>query len=233
LSYNLNLTSNEAITFSGAGAPTGTCTKTVFTSTNITDNNESVALGGTPVVSPAELGPSYNCGSGGDTLAPYSMVTYTWSTGGSSSGPTFAIGSSQTPSAYVQPVTLTATLTGTSSAPTGSVTFFNGSSLGTATLATTGGLTSTATLTTSALPVGTDSISVTYLSSTSSPFNQVVTQDSCTATSGSSVNPTVGGQPTTLTATVTCNYAPPTGSVTFTDAAGTIGSATLISGQWP
>ena len=50
--YNLNLTSSEAITFSGAAAPTGTCTKTVFTSTNITDNNESARLSArcTPVV---------------------------------------------------------------------------------------------------------------------------------------------------------------------------------------
>jgi hypothetical protein len=80
IAYNFDLTNSHAITFSGSGAPTGTCTKTVFTSTNITDNNEGVYLDGTPVVS-SPSSTSYNCGSGGDTLAPYSMVTYTYTVG--------------------------------------------------------------------------------------------------------------------------------------------------------
>jgi hypothetical protein len=75
--YNTNLTNSEAFTFSGAGAPSGTVTRTIFTSPNITDNNEGASIGSIPVVTyPRSLrlnNPS------GDTLAPYSMATYTWS----------------------------------------------------------------------------------------------------------------------------------------------------------
>ena len=77
--YNLSLTSNEAITFSGVGAPTGTVTKTLFTSTNVTDNNESVMIGQTPVVGTPS--PTTLSSPGGDTLPPFSLTTYTWSTG--------------------------------------------------------------------------------------------------------------------------------------------------------
>jgi hypothetical protein len=80
IAYNLDSVSSHAITFTGSGAPTGSCTKTVFTSTNITDNNETTWLGGTPVVSYPSPGSYPNCYTG-DTLPPYSMTTYTYTVG--------------------------------------------------------------------------------------------------------------------------------------------------------
>jgi len=81
--YNLNLTSSEAIAFAGAGAPAGTVTKTVFTSANITDNNESATVGSTPTVTTPS--PSTLSSPTGDTLPPFSMTTYTWSTSSTAS----------------------------------------------------------------------------------------------------------------------------------------------------
>ena len=89
--YNLNLTTTEAITFSGAAAPTGTVTKTVFTSTNITDNNESMTIGQTPVVSMPS--PTTFSSPSGDTLPPFSMTTYTWSTSPGGGTPSLAFNS--------------------------------------------------------------------------------------------------------------------------------------------
>jgi hypothetical protein len=80
IAYNLDSVSSHAITFTGSGAPTGSCTKTVFTSTNITDNNETTWLGGTPVVSYPSPGSYPNCYTG-DTLPPYSMTTYVYAPG--------------------------------------------------------------------------------------------------------------------------------------------------------
>jgi len=82
--YNVNLTSSEAVTFAGAAAPTGSVTKTVFTSTNITDNNESstISTGTPPIVQPTSTTVS---NPSGDTIPPFAMVTYQWST--SASGP--------------------------------------------------------------------------------------------------------------------------------------------------
>jgi hypothetical protein len=223
--YNTNLTGSEAITFSGPGAPTGTVTKTVFTSGNITDNNEGLSIGSTPVVTYPTSTTISN--PTGDTLPAVSVTTYTWTSGGSS-GPSIAVGSSLSPSTYGQSVTFTATLTGTSTAPTGSVTFLNGgTAIGTANLTVTGALTSTATFTTSTLPGGTDAITVSYASASSPAFNQVVNSGSVTAAVTSSLNPSVYGQSTTLTATVNGVYAAPTGSVTFMNGATSLGSATL------
>jgi hypothetical protein len=78
--YNLNWAASEAIKFSGAGAPTGTVTKTVFTSANITDNNEGASIGSSPTVTYPPSSTLTN--ASGDTLAPFSMVTYTWGTKG-------------------------------------------------------------------------------------------------------------------------------------------------------
>jgi hypothetical protein len=78
IAFNFNLTSNEAIAFSGAAAPTGAVKRTVFTSANITDNNENCAIGCTPTV--AYPAPTTVFSPSSDLLPPYSMTTYTWST---------------------------------------------------------------------------------------------------------------------------------------------------------
>jgi hypothetical protein len=75
--YNLDLTKTRAITFSGAGAPTGTCMRTTFTSTHITDNNEGARIGSTPTVK-QPIPASYAGCASGDILPPFSMVTYVY-----------------------------------------------------------------------------------------------------------------------------------------------------------
>ncbi len=77
--YNLNLNHSEAISFSGAAAPAGAVTKTVFTSAHVTDNNERLGIGRTPNVNypPSTILSSPK----GDGLPPFSMTTYTWSLG--------------------------------------------------------------------------------------------------------------------------------------------------------
>jgi hypothetical protein len=116
---------------------------------------------------------------------------------------------SETSGPYGTSVTLTATLTGAGVAPTGTVTFRNnGSSLGTGTL--TGGV---ATLTTSALPVGSDSITANYggdsnyVTATSAAVGVTVTQATQTISFSPSSPVTYGVSPITLSATATSGLA--------------------------
>jgi predicted secreted protein len=144
---------------------------------------------------------------------------------------TTALISSQNPSTFGQSVTFTATVTGSS--PTGTVTFKDGATtLGTGTLNGSG----QATFTTSALSLGTHSITATYngdannAASTSAPLNQVVGQAPTTTALQSSVNPSTAGQSVTFTATVTGTSV--TGTVTFKDGATTLATVALNgSGQ--
>jgi hypothetical protein len=152
------------------------------------------------------------------------------------SGTAATVASSLSPASAGQSVTLTATLSSSTAAPTGSVVFMNGgTAIGSATLASTGSLTSMATLTTSALPVGSDSITAVYAATpsfgaaTSPVLIQVVNLAGSTTTAGSSASPSSFGQAVTLTATVSGSYAAPTGSVTFTYGGSMIGTATLSS----
>lgn len=152
-----------------------------------------------------------------------------------------ALHSSVSPSVSGQPVTFTAAVivkAPGSGVPTGTVTFLNGATtLGTRTLNGSG----KATLTTSALAVGSSSITAAYSgsasfnASTSAVLTQTVNKDSTTSSVTSSLNPSPLHQPVTFTATVTAN-APgagtPTGGVTFRDGAKALGKASLnASGQ--
>jgi probable HAF family extracellular repeat protein len=146
---------------------------------------------------------------------------------------TTVLGSDLNPSTYGQSVTFTAAVVSGDITATGTVTFKNGSSaLGSSTL--TGGV---ATFTSTNLAAGTDSITAVYggdslsLSSTSAPVNQAVAQAATTTTVASSRNPSKQGQSVTFTATVTATYATPTGTVTFTQGAVTLGTATLAAGE--
>lgn len=234
IAYNLSLTNSEAITFFGAAAPAGTVTKTVFTSTNITDNNEAVAIGGTPVVSTPSSTTLAN--PAGDTLPPFSITTYAWTIPPASNPtvPTGTVTSSLNPSMIAQPVTFTATLTGSSAAPPGQVVFMDGATpLGTVVLTPTSStaVSSTATLTISTLPAGTDPITVSYaatqnFSATVSPvLNQVVLPIlSSTATLTASPNPALAGQTVTLTAGIAGSSTTPAGLVSFYDGGMPLGS---------
>jgi sugar lactone lactonase YvrE len=142
---------------------------------------------------------------------------------------TTALSASPSPSNWGQSVTLTATVT--PAGASGSVQFFNGStSLGSATLSS-----GQAQLTTTALPVGTDSLTATFsgdantLTSTSASIQQNVNRATSTTTLSASPAPSTWGQSVTLTATVTPAGA--TGTVQFFNGSTSLGSATLTSGQ--
>jgi hypothetical protein len=93
------------------------------------------------------------------------------------------------------------------------------------------------TFTTSSLTPGTHSLTATYsggthyATSTSAPFAQLVIQDGVSATVASSANPSTFGGDVTLTATLTSTIGgTPTGSITFSEDATTLGTATLTNG---
>ncbi len=150
-----------------------------------------------------------------------------------------ALTSSANPSVRGQAVTLTATLSVTSpgaGTPTGTVTFSEGATvLGAATLS--GGA---ASVTVSTLSVASHSVTAAYggdanfNTSSSSVLVQQVGKASSQTSVTVSPNPSLYGQPVTLTAAVAA-VAPgsgtPTGSVTFYDGATVLGTATLSSGS--
>lgn len=140
-------------------------------------------------------------------------------------------------SAFGQSVTLTATVAPTTSGlgtPTGTVEFLNGSSE-IETIRMTNGV---ATLTTSALPVGNDSITAlyesdnTFASSTSKAVVAAVSAVPTTTTLAVSPTQPSLGQTVDLTATVApagTNTGTPTGTVTFLDGASVLGTSSVNS----
>jgi len=175
---------------------------------------------------------SGNCGAGNGELGVLLNSTLT---------PTAtALVSSANPSIIGQSVTFTATVTDLpgfdKGVPTGTVTFFNGTTaIGSPVpLNGTGG----AAITTSALAVGTASITATYsgdtnfATSTSSALPQVVQLGQTATALTSSPNPSNVGQTVTLTAAVTVQSGTgtPTGTVSFFNGTTQIGSAVPLSG---
>jgi hypothetical protein len=144
--------------------------------------------------------------------------------------PAAALTSSVNPASYGGPVILTATLTGSGVKPTGTVTFLNGAvTLGTGTL-NGGGV---AKLTVTSLPVGSDSITASYVgdsnytSVTSAPLTETVNLATPTVRFTATPHTVSYGASVTLTATVTGGGVTPTGTVTFLDGAATLGTGTL------
>ncbi|HRK45122.1 MAG TPA: Ig-like domain-containing protein, partial [Nocardioides sp.] len=138
-------------------------------------------------------------------------------------GTTTLLESSANPSDFGEAVTFTATVLGDS--PTGSVSFDDGAThLGDGTVTD-----GEATLTTSALSVGSHTVTATYSGDTNNDMSvsaelvQSVGVVGTTTTVVSDANPSVLGDLVTFTATVT--GADPTGTVTFTDGATVLGSA--------
>ena len=187
-----------------------------------------LAEGGTTIFSGVNYTATYIGGTGNDAVLTADLAATTT-----------AVASSANPSVVGQAVTFTATVSSTATGtPTGTVTFLDGvTTLGMATLNGSG----IATLGTSALTLGSHSITVVYggdtnfTTSTSSALSQTVNQAATTSSVASSANPSVSGQSVTFTATVATS-APgtgiPTGMVTFKDGATTLGTGTLNgSGQ--
>ncbi len=212
----------------GAGTPTGLVT---FTSGTIVLGAANLTAAGTATITPV--------------LAPgtYSIVaTYAGDTddGGSQSAPfALTVAQAQTataltvvpnPSSWLQAVTFTATVTGNGAIPTGTVQFFaNGGLIGNGTL----NLNGVATLTYANLAIGTYAITATYegdandAGSTSLPVSLTVGKIPTTTDLGFSMTSGSNSQ-LNLVATVVANVGPvPTGTVTFSDATGTLGTATL------
>jgi subtilase family serine protease len=157
----------------------------------------------------------------------------------SQSGAGVALTSSANPSGAGQSVTFTATVTATApgaGTPTGSVVFYDGTTqIGSATL--NGG---SAIVSTSALPVGSDTVTAVYggdsnfLGQTSSPLTQVInppSNGSSATTLTASVNPTSFGQSVTFTAQVSGSGGVPAGSVAFRDGSATLATVTLSNGS--
>ena len=186
---------------------------------------------------------AYTSGDGNFNASPASSPTFQYvfraSTATSVTGPGASAVSGQ-------PVTFTATVTvlyGSTAvaSPSGTVTFYDaGTSIGTGTLAVVNGL-DQATYTTSALAIGSHTITAAYTSGdgnfnaspASSPITQVVGMANTATSVATSGTPSVSGQSVTFTATVTVAglgstaVASPTGTVTFYDAGTAIGTGTL------
>jgi hypothetical protein len=151
-------------------------------------------------------------------------------------GTSTTVVSSANPSGSGQNVTFTATVTASapgSGTPTGTATFKDGATT-LATVALSGGQ---AAFSTSTLSLGTHPITVSYsgdvnfTASTSGTLTQTVGMSSSTTTLASSANAAVFGQSVTFTATVTGSLGTPTGTITFKDAATTLGTSLLSGGK--
>ena len=137
--------------------------------------------------------------------------------------------SSANPATSGTNVTFTATVAGQNGVvPTGQVTFSDGTT-GLATVAMTNGSAAT---TTNALAVGTHSIAASYAGDTNYAaatvtITQTITNANTQIALSASANPATYSLPVSLTAVITSNGGVATGTVTFTDGAATVGTATL------
>ncbi|HTV16970.1 MAG TPA: Ig-like domain repeat protein [Acidobacteriaceae bacterium] len=211
-----------------AGTPTGTVTfldgGTSLGTANLAPNGRAVFSTTALALGQHSITVSYS----GDTNNAAAVSTTLTQTVQETTATTVV--SNKNPSVGGTPVTFTASVAGTSHGTvTGTVTFKNGGSiLGTGTVS--GGV---ATYTTSALPVGTDSITAVYggdtlnAASTSAGLTQTVEAAGTSTTLTSSDNPSLLGANVTFTATVTGNGATPTGNVTFKDGANTLATVSL------
>ena len=232
---SVTFTATVTATSPGFGTPTGTVTfKNGSTTLGTGTLSGGVATFTTSTLSVATHSITAVYGADTNDLASTSTVT---SQVVNKDATTTALSSSANASVFGQSVTFTATVTATSpgvGTPTGTVTFKDGlTTLGTGTLR--GGV---VTFTTSTLSVATHSItavnggSTDDVSSTSTAVSQVVNQVA-TTTALKSSNLSAAAGTVTYTATV-ADVAPgtgmPTGTVSFFDSAGLIGTATLVVG---
>ena len=223
-------------TSGSGGTPTGTVTfmdgSTALSTVQLVRGKASYATSGLPA-GPNPITAVYN---GDSTHAPSTSVVLTETV--NQDGTATTAKSSHAPSTYGQLLTFTAVVKAAApgnGTPTGTVTFMDGStSLDTATLS--GGK---ATFATNFLGSGSHTITVVYngdgnfVTSTSAPLNQTVTQASTTTKVTSSLNPSVYGEDVTFTATLKAN-APgdgtPTGAVSFMDGSAVLESEPLSDG---
>ncbi|MFN8040949.1 MAG: Ig-like domain-containing protein [Acidimicrobiales bacterium] len=230
---SVTFTATVSVSAPGAGTPTGSVT---FTDGATTIGSGSLDGTGKASVSTSALavGPhTVTATYAGDPSFGGSSSTVGQSVGQAATST--AVVSSGSPSVVGQSVTFTATVSVSApgaGTPTGSVTFTDGATtIGSGSLDGTG----KASVSTSALAVGPHTITATYGGSASQSGSsgvaaQAVGRAATSTAVVSSGSPSVVGQSVTFTATVTVG-APgggiPTGTVTFTDGATTIGSGSL------
>jgi hypothetical protein len=228
------LTATIGVVSPGAGAPTGSVQffngTTSLGTANLSGNSATLTTSTLPVGTES-LTAEY-LGDSNFSLSTSSAVAVTIAI-----ATTIALTSSTNPSVFGQSVTFAATVTPLSGSgtPTGSVIFYDGStSLGIATLS--GKKTS---LKTASVSIGSQAITADYsgdsiyASSTSAVLTQTVNQDGTTTKLSSAANPSVYGQAVTFTATVAAaspGSETPTGTVTFSDGATTLGTGALSAG---
>lgn len=226
------ITATVAVT-AGATTPTGTVT---FTSGATTLGTAPVAPNGTATLNTTALIPAAyqvvatyggNENVNGSASAPLPLIIAQATT-------STTLVESPTPALVALPVTLTATVKGNGGVPGGTVNFVaNGNTIGAATVNGSG----VASITTSALAVGSYSVTANYLGDTddgasmSSPLPLSVSLATTAATVAAAPSPALVGQPVLFTATVTGNGGTPTGNVNFVANGNVIGSAALTGGK--
>ncbi len=136
---------------------------------------------------------------------------------------------SKNPSASGQNITFTGVFTGNGVSPSGTATFRdNGALLATVPLNAAG----MATYSTASLSVGAHNIALTYggdsnYAAAAAQLSQTVVSADTQTTLQTSANPSIYGQPLTLSASVTSNGGGATGTVAFLEAGKTVGTASL------
>lgn len=149
------------------------------------------------------------------------------------SGTATSLSPNPTATTYGGSVTFSATVTSGGGPPTGTVTFSDGVNV----IGTVGLTNGQASLTTSALAVGSHTVTASYdgslafASSTSTAVTESIGAATTNTTLTGSPNPSSFGSSVTFTAIVTSSGGVPPGTVTFLDGAVVVGSAPVTNGQ--
>ncbi|WP_422928206.1 beta strand repeat-containing protein [Singulisphaera sp. PoT] len=227
-------------TISPVSPGTGTASGTVEFFSGTTSLGTATLAGGVATLKPTNIPVGTNSITAhyqGDTNFTASTSTAVSQTVTPTAATTTSLTTSASSIVFGQSVTLTANVApsaSSSSTISGSVEFFSGStSLGTGTIAN-----GVATLNTTALPLGSDSITAKYLGdsnfspSTSAASTVTVAQAATTSTLTAAPSPAAVGQTVTLTATIKATSpgsGTPTGTVEFFNGTTSLGTGTVNS----
>jgi hypothetical protein len=227
IAYGASTTLKATVTSSG-GTPTGTITFKYSTTTlgtcTLSSGTCSLATTALPVGSDSVTA-SYGGATDFATSSGSATVTVT------TAATTTAVTATPNSIAYGASTTLKATVTSSGGTPTGTITFkYSTTTLGTCTLSS-----GTCSLATTALPVGSDSVTASYggatdFATSSGSATVTVTTAATTTAVTATPNSIAYGASTTLKATVTSSAGTPTGTITFKYSTTTLGTCTLSSG---
>ena len=215
-------TASGTVTFFDGVGPSSTTIGTATVTGGVATLTTSALTVGTHSITAVYAGDGFN---GGSTSAVVNQVVNSTIT---SSPTTTLLASSANPSNIGQSITLTANVS--SNTATGLMTFFDGTTqLGTGAVSV-----GAATFSTGSLGIGSHSLTAVYAgdvnfgSSTSSALAQTVRPLATNTSLVSSANPVAFGGNVTFTASVTPSTA--TGTITFNDGTGKLGTVTIANG---